>query len=64
MSDFQRDRTALTEFDPASVSVQLSFTLAIIGIFAMITKPYRLQVAEHAGIFAGSLLHRGDWDHE
>ncbi len=28
------------------------------------TRRYRLHVAEHAGMFAGSLLHRGDWDHE
>jgi hypothetical protein len=27
------------------------------------TKRHRLHVAEHIGIFAGSLLHRGDWDH-
>jgi hypothetical protein len=69
-SEFAGDtdaQVARAELDnPASdlVSVRLCFALVFNGIFAMITNPHRLQVAEHGGIFAGSILHRGDWDHE
>jgi hypothetical protein len=37
--------------------------LASVALVARITKRHKLHVAEHVGVFAGSLLHRGDWDH-
>jgi hypothetical protein len=49
---------------PVKVSVQFDFTLAIIGIYAMVTKPHRIQIAEHGDNFAGSIFHRGDRDKE
>jgi hypothetical protein len=39
-------------------------TLAFRGLFALITKPHRLQVSEHDGMVAGSLVRRGDLDNK
>lgn len=38
-------------------------TLALLGLLALLTKHYALHAPEHVGMFAGSLLQRGDWDH-
>jgi hypothetical protein len=39
------------------------FTHAVMGFLALITNRHRLHVVEHVGMFAGSFLHRRDWDH-
>jgi hypothetical protein len=38
-------------------------TLAVLGLLTLLTKHYPLQNPVHVGMFAGSLLQRGDWDH-
>lgn len=35
----------------------------LVSVFTVITKHYPLQKPAHVGMFAGSLLQRGDWDH-
>jgi hypothetical protein len=49
---------------PTIPPIRGRLTLALLGLFAFMTKRRRLHVAEHDGIFAGSLLHRGDCDYE
>jgi hypothetical protein len=39
-------------------------TLAFVAVLAKITKRHGLHVVDHVGMFAGSLLQRGDWDHK
>ena len=48
---------------PTTVSRRWRITLAVLGLLAMATKHYPLHKPEHVGMFAGSLLQRGDWDH-
>ena len=38
-------------------------TIAVLGLLASLTKHHSLQNPVHVGMFAGSLLQRGDWDH-
>ena len=38
-------------------------TIAVLGLLALLTKHHSLHQPEHIGMFAGSLLQRGDWDH-
>lgn len=38
-------------------------TWAVLGLLALLTKHYALHKPVHVGMFAGSLLQRGDWDH-
>ena len=38
-------------------------TIAVLGLLVLLTKHYPLQKPVHVGMFAGSLLQRGDWDH-
>jgi hypothetical protein len=49
---------------PTTPPIRGRLSLALFGLFALMTKRHRLHVAEHVGTFAGSLLHRGDWDHK
>jgi hypothetical protein len=55
---------ALKEFagkapEDVGFDLQNRFIQACLGLFALVTKRHRLNVAEHDGISAGSLLHRG-----
>jgi hypothetical protein len=47
----------------ATVTRRWRITLAVLGVLALLTKHYPLHKPEHVGMFAGSLLQRGDWDH-
>ena len=47
---------------PASARGRLA--LVILAVLSRLTKRHRLYVVEHTGRFAGSLLHRGDWDNK
>ncbi len=47
----------------ANVSRRWRITLAVLSLLALATKHYSLHEPEHVGMFAGSLLQRGDWDH-
>jgi len=38
-------------------------TVALLALFTVLTKHHSLQKPVHVGMFAGSLLQRGDWDH-
>ena len=38
-------------------------TLAVLGVLALMTRHHALHKPEHVGMFAGSLLQHGDWDH-
>jgi hypothetical protein len=38
-------------------------TLAVLSLLSLLIKHYPLHKPEHVGMFAGSLLQRGDWDH-
>ena len=38
-------------------------SLVLLGLLGLLTKHYALQPPVHVGMFAGSLLQRGDWDH-
>ena len=38
-------------------------TVAELNLLTLLTKHYSLQQPVHVGMFAGSLLQRGDWDH-
>jgi hypothetical protein len=38
-------------------------TIAVLGVLTLLTKHHPLQDPVHVGMFAGSLLQRGDWDH-
>jgi hypothetical protein len=38
-------------------------TVLVLGLFDLLTRHYSLHSPEHVGMFAGSLLQRGDWDH-
>jgi hypothetical protein len=38
-------------------------TVALRGLFGLLTKHYSMHTPVHVGMFAGSLLQRGDWDH-
>ena len=49
---------------PTNSPNRVRFIQACVGLFSLMTRRHRLYVAEHAGKFAGSLLHRGDWNHE
>jgi hypothetical protein len=49
---------------PATSPIRVRFIQACVGLFALMTKRHRLHVAEHVGIFSGSVLHRGDWDQQ
>ena len=44
-------------------SAHWPLTLALLGLFNLLTKHYALHQPEHVGMFAGSLLQRQDWDH-
>jgi hypothetical protein len=45
------------------ISSRWRITLAVLSLFTLITKHHSLHQPEHVGMFAGSLLQRGDWDH-
>ena len=47
----------------AVVSRHWRITLVVLGLLAVLTKHHSLQQPVHVGMFAGSLLQRGDWDH-
>jgi hypothetical protein len=47
----------------ATVTRRWRITIAMLGLLALLTKHYPLHKPEHIGMFAGSLLQRGDWDH-
>jgi hypothetical protein len=49
---------------PTTPPIRVCFNQALIGLFALVTKRHCLHVEEHVGIFAGSLLHRGGWEHK
>ena len=38
-------------------------TVAVLSLLTLLTRHYSLQAPVHVGMFAGSLLQRGDWDH-
>jgi hypothetical protein len=38
-------------------------TVILLGMLAVLTRHYPMQQPVHVGMFAGSLLQRGDWDH-
>jgi hypothetical protein len=46
-----------------ALSRRWRITAIVFGVFAVLTKHYPLQKPVHVGMFAGSLLQRGDWDH-
>jgi hypothetical protein len=46
-----------------AASTHWRVTAAVLGWFALLTRHYSLHRPEHVGMFAGSLLQRGDWDH-
>lgn len=48
---------------PVATSRHWRITVALIGLLALVTKHYPLQNPVHVGMFAGSLLQHGDWDH-
>lgn len=54
----QIDMTASTK-----ISGRWRITLAVLSLLTLITKHHSLHQPEHVGMFAGSLLQRGDWDH-
>jgi hypothetical protein len=45
------------------ISGRWRITLAVLSLLTLITKHHSLHQPEHVGMFAGSLLQRGDWDH-
>jgi hypothetical protein len=47
----------------AAVSRHWRITAIVLSLFAVLTRHYPLQKPVHVGMFAGSLLQRGDWDH-
>jgi hypothetical protein len=49
---------------PATPSIRGLCIHVCLELFDLMTRRHRLYVADHVGIFAGSLLHRGDWNHE
>jgi hypothetical protein len=46
-----------------AVSHPWRITIAALSLLTLLTKHYSLHSPEHVGMFAGSLLQRGDWDH-
>lgn len=48
---------------PAVASHHWRITVMLLGVLTLLTKHYPLQPPVHVGMFAGSLLQRGDWDH-
>jgi hypothetical protein len=38
-------------------------TVIVLSLLTLLTRHYSLHSPEHVGMFAGSLLQRGDWDH-
>jgi hypothetical protein len=49
--------------NPRAVSPHWRITIVVLGLLALLTRHYALHKPEHVGMFAGSLLQRGDWDH-
>jgi hypothetical protein len=47
---------------PTTPSIRGRLTLALGGLFALLARRHRLQVSEHDGMVAGSLLRLGDWN--
>lgn len=47
----------------AAVSRRWRITIVALGLLALLTKHYPMHKPVHVGMFAGSLLQRGDWDH-
>lgn len=47
----------------AAVPHRWCFTVALLGLLVLLTKHHHMQQPVHVGMFAGSLLQRGDWDH-
>jgi hypothetical protein len=47
----------------APLSGHWRITAVLLGLVAVLTKHYPLQDPVHVGMFAGSLLQHGDWDH-
>ncbi|GEM_PF-6730061 len=48
---------------PDTVPQRGRLTVAVLNLLTLLTKHYSLQQPVHVGMFAGSLLQRGDWDH-
>jgi hypothetical protein len=48
---------------PIATPHRWRITVAVLGVLALLTKHYPLQNQVHVGMFAGSLLQHGDWDH-
>ena len=48
---------------PSTIRKRGRLTLAVLNLLNLLTKHYSLQPPVHVGMFAGSLLQRGDWDH-
>jgi hypothetical protein len=54
----------MLEFNaPAAIPRRWRITVVLLGLLALLTKHYPLQNPVHVGMFAGSLLQHGDWDH-
>jgi hypothetical protein len=49
---------------PTTPPIRVRFIPAFIGLLALVINRHRIYVADHSGIFAGSLLQRGDWVHK
>ena len=47
----------------AAPSKHWRVTVALLGLFTLLTKHHALQQPVHVGMFAGSLLQRDGWDH-
>jgi hypothetical protein len=47
----------------AVVARRWRITAVILGLLVLLTRHHSLQQPVHVGMFAGSLLQRGDWDH-
>jgi hypothetical protein len=49
---------------PTTPPIRVRIIQASFGLFALKTKWHRRHVSEQIGMFADSLLHSSDWDHE
>ena len=47
----------------SAASRRWRITIIALGLLSALTRHYSLHSPEHVGMFAGSLLQRGDWDH-
>ena len=55
----------MPEFTPTAAAVASRGRIRILlrNLLTLLTRHHSLQQPVHVGMFAGSLLQRGDWDH-